>query len=183
MDGSVLRASPCQKIRPNASKCATPARWCTPRTINASDDVSSYCHVSFVPASVVQHSPADSSTNGVRVLRKRSAGKLKTHRCNNRKRQKTGVWSLVVKNLSRPFMLGFEGPYINDNLGGGFKYFLFSPLFGEDEPILTHIISDGLVQPPTTWWCKLLFCGAVNSSRKRGHELANPGIWILPRFM
>ena len=24
-------------------------------------------------------------------------------------------------------------------LGGGFKYFLFSTLFGEDEPILTHI--------------------------------------------
>ena len=30
-----------------------------------------------------------------------------------------------------------------------FKYFLFSPLFGEDEPILTTIFSNGLVQPPT----------------------------------
>ena len=28
-------------------------------------------------------------------------------------------------------------------LGGGFKYFLFSPLFGEDEPILTHIFQMG----------------------------------------
>ena len=25
-----------------------------------------------------------------------------------------------------------------------------SPLLGEDEPILTHILSPGLVQPPTT---------------------------------
>ena len=31
------------------------------------------------------------------------------------------------------------------------KYFLeFSPLFGEDEPILTEYFSDGLVQPPTS---------------------------------
>ena len=35
-------------------------------------------------------------------------------------------------------------------LGGGFTYFLFPPLFGEDEPILTNIFSNGLVQPPTS---------------------------------
>ena len=36
-------------------------------------------------------------------------------------------------------------------LGGGFKYFAFSPLFGEDEPILTSIfVQMGLVQPPTS---------------------------------
>ena len=29
-------------------------------------------------------------------------------------------------------------------LGGGFKYFLFSPLFGEDEPILTSIFFKGV---------------------------------------
>ena len=28
--------------------------------------------------------------------------------------------------------------------------FLFSPLFGEDEPILTNIFQMGLVQPPTS---------------------------------
>ena len=28
-------------------------------------------------------------------------------------------------------------------LGGGFKHFLFSPLFEEDEPILTHIFQMG----------------------------------------
>ena len=27
--------------------------------------------------------------------------------------------------------------YFQDDLGGGFRYFLCSPLFGEDEPILT----------------------------------------------
>ena len=35
-------------------------------------------------------------------------------------------------------------------LVGGFKHFLFSPLFVEDEPILTvAYFSKGLVQPPT----------------------------------
>ena len=35
-------------------------------------------------------------------------------------------------------------------LGGGFKYvFMCTPKIGEDEPILTHIFSNGLVQPPT----------------------------------
>ena len=29
------------------------------------------------------------------------------------------------------------------NLGGGFKHVLFSPLFGEDEPILTNIFQRG----------------------------------------
>ena len=33
--------------------------------------------------------------------------------------------------------------WIVDVLGGGFKYVLFSPLFGEDEPILTHIFQMG----------------------------------------
>ena len=33
-------------------------------------------------------------------------------------------------------------------LGGGFKYFLFSPLFGEDEPILTHIFQMGWNHQP-----------------------------------
>ena len=35
-------------------------------------------------------------------------------------------------------------------LVGGFKHFLFSPLFGEDEPILTNVFRKGLVQPPTS---------------------------------
>ena len=34
-------------------------------------------------------------------------------------------------------------------LGDGFKDFLFSPLFGEDEPILTSIFFKWVVQPPT----------------------------------
>ena len=39
------------------------------------------------------------------------------------------------------------------NLGGGFKYFLFSPLLGKDEPILTHIFQFGLVNQPPTGNC------------------------------
>ena len=35
-------------------------------------------------------------------------------------------------------------------LGGGFKYFLFSPLFGEDSHFDSHF-SNGLVQPPTSF--------------------------------
>ena len=37
------------------------------------------------------------------------------------------------------------------NLGGGFKYFLFSPLFGEDEPILTNIFQKGWNHQPVTY--------------------------------
>ena len=37
-----------------------------------------------------------------------------------------------------------------DYLGGGFKYFSCSPLFGEDEPILTSIFFRWVVQPPTS---------------------------------
>ena len=33
---------------------------------------------------------------------------------------------------------------------GGFKYFLFSPLFSEKIPILTHIFPNGLIQPPAS---------------------------------
>ena len=35
------------------------------------------------------------------------------------------------------------------HLGGGFKYFLFSPLFGEDSHFDDHIFSKGL-KPPTS---------------------------------
>jgi len=37
----------------------------------------------------------------------------------------------------------------NDQLGGGFKNLLFSPLLGEDFQFDDHIFQDGLVQPPT----------------------------------
>ena len=33
--------------------------------------------------------------------------------------------------------------------GGNSNIFYFHPILGEDEPNLTHIFSDGLVQPPT----------------------------------
>ena len=38
---------------------------------------------------------------------------------------------------------------INQSLGGGFKYFLFSPLFGGRYPFWRSYFSYGLVQPPT----------------------------------
>ena len=38
---------------------------------------------------------------------------------------------------------------VNIDLGGGFKYFLFSPQFGEDSHF-DEYFSDGLVQPPTS---------------------------------
>ena len=41
------------------------------------------------------------------------------------------------------------GPKNNDTLAGGFKYFLFSPLFGEDFHFDLYC-SKGLVQPPTS---------------------------------
>ena len=38
---------------------------------------------------------------------------------------------------------------LENDLGGGFKYFLFSPLFGEDSHFDSYF-SKGLVQPPTS---------------------------------
>ena len=35
-------------------------------------------------------------------------------------------------------------------LGGGFKYFLFSPLLGEDSHFWRAYFSNRLVQPPTS---------------------------------
>ena len=41
---------------------------------------------------------------------------------------------------------------VQEYLVGGFKYFLFSPLFGEDFQF-DEYFSDGLVQPPTRYYC------------------------------
>ena len=52
-----------------------------------------------------------------------------------------------------------------DNLGCGFKYFLFSPLFGEDFQFDSYF-SDGLVQPPTRYHIdtRWFFSGFLNAS-------------------
>ena len=61
------------------------------------------------------------------------------------------------------------------NLGGGFKYFLFSPLWGND-PSWRAYFSDGLVQPPARWRTgALAFCwrnlqNASKSSQKFGES-------------
>jgi len=47
-------------------------------------------------------------------------------------------------------IIGFHDT--NTQLGGGFTYFLFSTLPGEDFQFDEHIFSDGLViQPPTSF--------------------------------
>ena len=49
------------------------------------------------------------------------------------------------------FLLGFQDPREwNDFLAGGFKHFLFSPLPGEDEPILTNIMQLGWNHQPVS---------------------------------
>ena len=59
---------------------------------------------------------------------------------------------------------------ITSTVGGGFKHFLFSPLFGEDAHV--DYVSDGLVQPPTSnmvvW---------VISEDFRDDEFTRQGIW------
>ena len=73
----------------------------------------------------------------------------------NLKHQKLVIfWSpifLRTKKLSTH--LRIEGEIVKffefrKSLGGGFKHFLFSPLFGEDFQFEAYF-SDGLVQPPT----------------------------------
>ena len=54
--------------------------------------------------------------------------------------------SEFVKRVLRPGLLAHQENMLFcflGFLGGGFKYFLFSPLFGEDEPILTNIFQMG----------------------------------------
>ena len=51
-------------------------------------------------------------------------------------RGKTAVQNLLWIFLGTKMM---EGEIKTQILGGGIKYFLLSPLFGEDEPNLTHI--------------------------------------------
>ena len=56
----------------------------------------------------------------------------------------------------------------NEWLGGGFKHFLFSPLFWGDDPIwLAHLFFRWLVQPPTRrWFC--FFLGDGPSTHAHG---------------
>ena len=51
----------------------------------------------------------------------------------------------AVHGVSPPFFLAPTKPrkHRQPLLGGGFKDFIFSPLFGEDEPILTNIFQMG----------------------------------------
>ena len=51
--------------------------------------------------------------------------------------------------LSEVFMNSVASTGQYPDLDGGFKYFLFSPLFGEDFHF-DQYFSDGLVQPPTS---------------------------------
>ena len=55
--------------------------------------------------------------------------------------------SQVLKAISRLvlLMIFFK---TTQRLGGGFKHFLFLPLFGEDEPILTIIFFKGVGEKP-----------------------------------
>ena len=63
------------------------------------------------------------------------------------------VWAASLKNPHGQievikmgvFFVGRSRLWLNNflKLSGGFKYFLFSPLFGEDEPILTNIFQMG----------------------------------------
>ena len=53
--------------------------------------------------------------------------------------RKSGVSGVYLVPEKRPTVSCRE----NDELGGGFKYFLFSPLFGEDSRFDEHIFQMG----------------------------------------
>ena len=48
------------------------------------------------------------------------------------------VWNHSIETSIYKWLFGVPG------LGGGFQHFLFSPPFGEDEPILTSIFFKGV---------------------------------------
>ena len=52
------------------------------------------------------------------------------------------IW-MKEETIPREFQGFFFGVDTHKNMGGGFKYFLCSSLFGEDEPILTNIFQMG----------------------------------------
>ncbi len=65
-----------------------------------------------------------------------------------------GWWPLCRRNLLgiidvEQWNMDFPGGGFRFKLGGGFKYFVFSPLFGEDSHFDAYF-SKGLVQPPTS---------------------------------
>ena len=62
-----------------------------------------------------------------------------------------GVGDILQIGIGIPLVI-FQSPNLKQHhcflvgihiLGGGFKYFVFSPLFGEDEHILTNIFQMG----------------------------------------
>ena len=54
--------------------------------------------------------------------------------------------------VPQPYLWDLRSPWLFNhlytNLGGGFKHFSFSPLPGEDEPILTSIFFKGVGEKP-----------------------------------
>ncbi len=48
-------------------------------------------------------------------------------------------WMCFLQVMFVQFLFTFDKSPLKQSLGGGFKYFLFSSLFGEDEPNLTFI--------------------------------------------
>ena len=65
---------------------------------------------------------------------------------------RSGILKQVDRNSEAlmHYMCQYESDVYIQMLVGGFKYVLFfTPKIGEDEPILTHTFSAGLVQPPT----------------------------------
>ena len=56
---------------------------------------------------------------------------------------------MLIGQVKRYFAYESRHQHGAIDMTSGFRHCLFSALFGEDEPILTHIFADGLViQPP-----------------------------------
>ena len=78
------------------------------------------------------------------------------------KRLFMSVGKSVRASMSCVYLKKVVKSLVDCRLRCGFKDFLFSPLFGEDEPILTSIFFRWVVQPPASrvicfWWLFIRF--------------------------
>ena len=84
----------------------------------------------------------------------------------------TIFWTIVIRVdfCRRGFKLNIEISTLT--IDGGFKYFSFSPVFGEDEPILTSIFFKWVGEkPPTSWVLSELMGGSESSANKNSEQI------------
>ena len=83
-------------------------------------------------------------------------------------------WKLMVGRWKISFQIG---SHVNFQLGGGFKNWIFSPLLGEDEPILTNMFQRGWFNHQLV---KGVFFGADGQGSRLVRDIGDTWPWPSP---